>query len=188
MSANKILKPKGKEENFMQPQEKLLKLREILTEEIDSEIISQYYADHPEQTYRGPHPKGIITYIDGSGNISLCDKYELIANNGSRGIITSCILLFRSNLKGYTLMFYGDDIFESFNHFTLRMDFPKSDRNLCYFSKDNHKLGSPYGRDENEYLLKNEEMLENPEFKKYFLKLIQDIAPERVSEVQELLA
>ena len=172
----------------MNPQERLLKLREILTEEIDNEIINQYYADHPEQTYRGQRPRGIITYIDGSGNIFLCNKYELIANNGSRGMMTTCMLLFRSNLKGYTLMFYGDDILNPFNHFTLRMDFPDSNTNLCYFSKDNHKLGSPYGRDENEYLLKNEEMLENPEFKMYFLQLICDIAPERIGEVQELLA
>ncbi len=172
----------------MQPQERLLKLREILTEEIDNEIISQYYADHPEQSYRGRRPKGIITYIYDSGNLFLCDRYELIANNGSRGIITSCMLMFRSNLKGYTLMFSGNEIFNPFNHFTLRMDFPDSSTNLCYFSKDNHKTGAPYDKDEEEYLLKNEEMLENSEFKMYFLQLIHDIAPERESEVQELLA
>lgn len=188
MLVNKILKPKGKEENFMQPQEKLLKLREILCEEVSSEIISQYYADHPEQTYHGPRPKGIISMVDPSGNLLFGKKYELITNNGCRSIISSCALLTFSKSKAYTFMFYGDDILREFNHFSLHFDSPESDRNFNYFAKDNHKANASYGQDEYEYFLKNEEMLENPEFKEHFLELIQDIAPERVSEVQELLA
>ena len=172
----------------MSPQEKLLKLREILCEEVSSEIISQYYADHPEQTYRGQHPKGIIDKVGTSGNLLFCEKYELITNNGCRSVISSCTMLTFSQSKAYTFMFYGNDVLGEFNHFSLHFDSPESDRNFNYFAKDNHKVNAPYGNDEYDYFLKNEEMLEHPEFKKYFAMFIQDIAPERYSEVQELLA
>lgn len=146
----------------MGAEQRFLEIRKIFNEVIAGEV--KKYLENSESK---------ITRFEASGSMIFCNKYELCGNgHGSNDVI--------DGLKGLTNdvpIFY---IHHNNTTFTLMLQHMFINRWSSCFSEvsDGEKEAK---------IWKNEEMLENEEFKEIFLQMMKDIAPERLEEVQKLL-
>ena len=152
----------------MEARQRLLEIRRIFHEAIEKE--ARYYLSNQESR---------ITFFNIKGRMIFLHKYELIGDGEGGNELVSQIEGRNTFNEAPTFIIKGDCY--GATNFWLYLERPDIEHDdESYFVKEREQKTI--------YRLDSETMLESKEFKKVFLKMMEDIAPERLDEVRRLLA
>ena len=170
----------------METWQNFLEIRRIFCDVIENEVRNYLNRKAVSRDTQLDFPKSKIDFFNVYGDmIFLGYKYELLGDGKGRNSI-----LERVDGKTHSLAstFLIQNLDKERCVFRLFLAIPDSVHTYSsYFEKVLRKSDTPsFGN--TVYHLDGEEMLECSEFKKCFLEIIKDLAPERLDEVQSLLA
>ena len=170
----------------METRQDFLEIRRIFWDVLENEVRNYLNRKAVSRDTQLDFPKSKIDFVNAYGDMVFLDyKYKLLGDgeggnpimeriDGKRHSLTSTFLI--QNLDNERCVFRLFFAIPDSAH-VYRSYFEKVRR-----GSDTPSFGTPV------YHLDGEEMLESDDFKKCFLEIIKDLAPERLDEAQKLLA
>ena len=161
----------------MEAREKFLEICKIFNETIEAEV-RKYLKRNDSQS---DSEKSKITFYNIKGDMLFLNKYQLLGDGDGGNEVLSNINGRKEFQEAPTFIIPGDTLEET--EFWLYLQHPNSVRSYCssYFIKETRNNTRIYRLDD-------EAMLESEDFKKCILQMFEDIAPERLEEIRNLVS
>lgn len=161
----------------MEARQKFLEICKIFNEIIEAEVRKYFQKD----TSQSNSEKSKITFYNIKGDMLFLNQYQLIGDGDGGNEVLSNINGGKPFQEAPTFIIPDDPIENT--EFWLYLKHPNSIRDYCssYFIKETRNNTRVYRLDD-------EKMLENEEFKRCILQMFEDIAPERLEEIQKLVS
>lgn len=156
----------------MENRQRLMEIAKIFNESIKIEV-SNYFKSGENQP---DSEKSKITFFNVKGDMIFLDKYCL-AGDGDGGNEIMKAINDENPADVASTFIIPDNSSDEMNNFFLHLC---SNSYLSYFIKENHN-------EKTIFRLDADKMLDNKEFQKIILQMFEDIAPEHLEEVEQLL-